>query len=108
MYNFNLYDDENVVKIFDEVLIRQNDKQRITSIVLTNKRLLFYDFVNSDPAETLRTARGMYGIRTKEVSYIIDLNNIESIEKGKYYLINLKDNISFEFDSEELYNLLSK
>ena len=47
-------------------------------------------------------------IRNKEVSYIIDLKNIESIVEEEYYVINLKDNISFEFDDKELFELLSK
>lgn len=108
MYNFDLLNEEEIVRIFDELLIKQADKQKIISAVLTNKRLLFFEFVNNDYIETLRTARGMSFIRDKEVSYILDLNDIESIVVEEYYVINLKDNISFEFDDKELFKLLSK
>ena len=108
MYNFDLLNEEEIVKIFDELLIKQGDRQKMISAVLTNKRLLFFEFVNDDYIETLRTARGMSFIRNKDVSYIIDLKNIESIVEEEYYVINLKDNISFEFDDKELFELLSK
>ncbi|HIT22361.1 MAG TPA: hypothetical protein IAB56_05295 [Candidatus Scybalousia intestinigallinarum] len=106
MYNFNLLVGEKIVKIFDRLLIRQSDKQKILSAVLTNKRLLFFEFVNSNPAETLRTARGVSFIGSKDVIYEISLNTIESVEKDEYYLINLKNSVSFEFEDEELYELL--
>ena len=108
MYNFDLLNKEEIVKIFDELLIKQGDKQKIISAILTNKRLLFFEFVSDDYIETLRTARGMSFIRNKEVSYVIDLKDIETIVEEEYYVINLKDNISFEFDDKQLFELLSK
>lgn len=103
MYHFTLLDEEEIIKIFDELMIRQGDKQKLISAILTNKRLLLFEFVDSDPIETLRTARGVSPIRNKEVSYIINLDSIESIRKDDYYLVTLKDNVNFEFNSEELY-----
>lgn len=44
----------------------------------------------------------------KKYHILIDLKNIESIVEEEYYVINLKDNISFEFDDKELFELLSK
>lgn len=108
MYNFNLLEQEEIVRIFDEIQIRQNDMQKKISVVLTTKRLLFFDFENNDPAETLRVSRGAHYIRNKEVSYIIDLDSIKSISKNDYYIVNVEDNISFEFDNKELYDLLNR
>ena len=39
MYNFDLLNEEEIVKIFDELLIKQGDRQKMISAVLTNKRL---------------------------------------------------------------------
>lgn len=108
MYNFNLMDGEEVVSVFDEVLIRQEGRQKFVSIALTNKRMLFLDYINEGPAETLRVTRTTNYIRFKEVTHIINLNDIDSINKQEYYLVTLKDNISFEFDNDELYNMLIK
>lgn len=108
MYNFDLFTEEEIVRIFDELLIKQGDKQKMISAVLTNKRLLFFEFINDDYIETLRTTRGMCFVKNKEISYIIELENVESIEEDEYYIINLKNNISFEFENEELFNLLNK
>ena len=35
---------EELIEVFDEVYIRQNDNEKITTIALTNKRLLFLGF----------------------------------------------------------------
>lgn len=51
MYNFDLLNEEEIVKIFDELLIKQGDRQKMISAVLTNKRLLFFEFVNDDYIE---------------------------------------------------------
>lgn len=107
MYNFNLSDNEEVIKIFDKVLITQDNNERITSIVLTNQRLLFCDYINNDQAETLRVARGMDYIKYKEVTHIIYLKDIVSVDKDELYVVSL-NNFSFEFNNEELYFMLNK
>lgn len=107
MYNFELIDNEKVIKIFDEVLIKQEDNQKITTIVLTDKRLLFLDYVTpNEGSEVLRIARGANYIKYKEVYYQIDLNKIVDITKKEYYQVILENKKTFEFDNDELYNLL--
>lgn len=107
MYNFELIDNEKVIKIFDEVLIKQEDNQKITTIVLTDKRLLFLDYVTpNEGSEVLRIARGANYIKYKEVYYQIDLNKIVDITKKEYYQVVLENKMTFEFDDDELYNLL--
>lgn len=109
MYSFELMEKEEIIKIIDEFLIKQNDKQRIISAILTDKRLLFLDYVNNtDYMETLRTARGMDYLRNKEVIYIINLDDIVSVYEDEYFVIKLKDNITFEFEDKELFELLNK
>lgn len=61
MYNFNLTGNEQIIEIFDNEWIKQNNNEMNTTIALTNKRLLFLDYINiNESAETLRIARGVY------------------------------------------------
>ena len=107
MYNIELINDEEVIKIFDEVFIKQQENEKITTIVLTNKRLLFLDYViPNEGLEVLRIAKGANYIKYKEVYYQIDLNDIEYIIKSEYYQVILKNKMTFEFNDDELYNLL--
>ena len=81
--------------------------EKITTIVLTNKRLLFLDYViPNEGLEVLRIAKGANYIKYKEVYYQIDLNDIEYIIKSEYYQVILKNKMTFEFNDDELYNLL--
>jgi len=106
MNNFNLMEDEQLVEIFEEVLIKQGTNEKITTIALTNKRLLFLEYITNDGLEALRITKRISFIRYKEVYYTINLDNIELITEEEYYKIILKNNTSFEFNNKELYGLL--
>lgn len=107
MYNFNFIEDEKLINIFDEILIKQEKNEKITTIALTDKRLLFLDYITNDGYEALRIAKGINFVKYKDVYYEIDLSNIKSIsDKDEYYLITLKDNTSFEFNNINLYKML--
>lgn len=108
MYNFNFIENEELIEIFDEVLVKQNKNEKITTIALTNKRLLFLDYITNDGLEVLRIINKMNFVRSKEVYYTIDLDNIESITEDEYYKIKLKDNTSFEFTNLELYKVMKE
>lgn len=105
MYNFNFIENEELIQIFDEILVKQNENEKITTIALTNKRLLFLDYIINDGLEVLRIAKGINFTRYKEVYYEIDLNNIKLITEEEYYKIILKDNTSIQFNNKELYEL---
>lgn len=106
MYNFNFIENEDLIEVFDQVFIKQNDNEKITTIAITNKRLLFLDYITNDGLEALRITNKLNLVRNKEVYHTIDLDNIESITEDEYYKIKLKDNTSFEFNAQELYKLL--
>ena len=106
MYNFNFVENEELIEVFDEVYIRQNDNEKITTIALTNKRLLFLDYVTNDGLETLRITNKMNLVRNKEVYYQINLEDIKSLSETEYYNIVLKDGTEFEFNNEKLYKIL--
>lgn len=107
MYNFELMNNEEIVKIFDEIFVKQGKNEKNTTIILTNKRLLFLDYITpNEGLEVLRIARGADYIKYKEIYCQIDLNDLVNVVKGEYYKAILKDNNSFEFEDVELYNQL--
>lgn len=106
MYNFNFIENEELIEVFDEVYIKQNDNEKITTVALTNKRLLFLDYITNDGLEALRITNKFNLVRSKEVYHTINLDNIESITEDEYYNIKLKDGIGLEFNNQKLYKLL--
>ena len=107
MYNFNLLHDEELIKVFDDVFIKQEENKKTTTIALTNKRLLFLDYLTSnDSAEVLRIAKGIDYLKYKEVYYELALDELKNIKKEENYLLFFKGDKSFEFDNKELYLLL--
>ena len=76
MYKYTLNDNEDIIKIFDNLYIKQGNNEKITSAILTNQRLLFLDYiVQNEGLEVLRIARGSQAIQYKEVYYQIMLND---------------------------------
>ncbi len=109
MYNINLLKNEKVIAVFDDIFIKQGKNQKLTTIAITNQRLLFLDYFNETSIEeTLRIANGVDYLRQKEVYYKIDLKNIIEVSKNDYFYIKLKDNTIIEFAEEELYNLIKE
>lgn len=106
MYNFGLLKDEELIYVFDDILVKINDKELFTTVALTTKRLLFLDYNNAN--DELRIAKYQTYIKYKEVYYKINLDDIESIRKDKYYQILLKNESKIEFDNNKLYELLEK
>ncbi len=108
MYNFNLEDNEKLIQVFDDTWIRQGKNEKITTIALTNKRLLFLDYDNNDPRENLRISGKINYVRYKEVYYYIELGNIKNIVKSETYIINLIDGRNIEFNNEDLFKLIEE
>lgn len=42
MYKYTLNDNEDIIKIFDNLYIKQGRNEKTTSAILTNQRLLFF------------------------------------------------------------------
>lgn len=109
MYNFNLNNNEEIIKIFDEIYIKQDENEKITTIILTNQRLLFLDhIIPNESQEVLRIANGLTYIKEKDVYYEIMLKNINKVTENDYYKVILSNNNYFEFNNIELYNFLKK
>ena len=106
MYNFDLGKNETLISIYDEVLVCQNDIQKIISVALTDKRLLFLDYATKEPYETLRVTSATNYVKIKEVFFYIDLKNIKEVKKDKLYKIIINNKKVIEFDNKDLYTEL--
>lgn len=107
MYNFELIKDEELIKIFDDIYIKQNENEKTTTIILTNKRLLFLEHKTpNEGLEVLRITRGTNYIKIKDVYYQVNLEDILNIIKEENYQVILRSGMIFEFNNDELYNLL--
>lgn len=109
MYKYILNINEDVIKIFDKLYVKQGSNEKTTSAILTNQRLLFLDYiVQNEGLEVLRIARGSQAIQFKEVYYQINLNDIKTINKKELYEIVLNNNSVIEFNDKILYDLILK
>lgn len=106
MYNFDLLLDEKLINVFDDVLVIGDEGERVTSMALTNKRLLFLDYVNDNLMDALRITGKLNLVRTKEVYYYINLDDISFIDNNDYCVIKINDGHVFRIDNLELYKLL--
>lgn len=106
MYNFNFMEDEKLVCVFEDCFIKQNDLEKLTTVALTDKRLLFLDYITNDGLEALRISKGVNFSMIKEVYYEINLSDIEVLKEDEYYMVKLKNGLVFEFNNQELYKLL--
>lgn len=107
MYNLNLENNEELIEVFENEYVKQGNNEKNTTIAITNKRLLFMDYMKDDPDEVLRIARGVDYVRYKEVYYQIRLSEIDEIVKKDLYSVLLKNGNEFEFDNEKLFNLIN-
>lgn len=108
MYNFNLEKNESLISVFDDVLIKQNNNQKIVSVAITDKRILLLDYVSVEPFETLKAAQASHYIKMKEVFFSKKLKEIKNIENKSLYRLTFKDDFSFEFDNDDLFKQLKE
>ena len=108
MYNFNLVDGEEIIKVFDDDYVKQGENEKNTTIAVTNKRILFMDYDKEDPNENLRIGRGIDYVRYKEVYYQVNIEDIRKIVEGELYMVILNTGIEFELDNEELVCILKE
>lgn len=107
MYNIELINNEEVIKVFDDILIKQGKNQKFTTIAITNKRLLFLDYLlDNCIEESLRISHGIDYLRMKEIYYQINLKDVAKVFEDNLYVIVCKDDTTFEFEDEILYELL--
>ena len=106
MYNFNFLKNEKLIQLFEDLCVKEGNNEKITTVALTNQRLLFLDYDNNDTRENLRISNKFNYIRTKEAYYVIELKDIKEINKKENYIIYTL-NHKIEFDNKELFKLLN-
>ena len=81
MYNFNKLDNEEILLISDEVVLKKDNANVEISAIVTNKRLILLDYPEEDNnyEEVLRTSRGAHYVKQKEIILSVDLENIKEI-----------------------------
>ena len=104
MYNFGLTKEESIVAIFDDVLIKY-DKEIVCSVAITNKRILFLDYLNDEFMDNLNGAHASSNIKYKEVFLYKDIKDIKSISTNK---IIFKDSSIIEIDNKDFFKALKE
>ena len=109
MYNLNLSKNEKLIQIFDKTLITNDIEEKTTTIAITNKRLLFLDYLNTNDAlDALRITNKLNTIRYKDIYYELNLSDIKLTKKSNYYTISKNNEPIFNFYNQEIYNLLKQ
>jgi|GEM_PF-5404477 len=102
MFDINLLNGEEIIFTDENVLITKNNKNSKYSIVITNKRLMFFDKL-TDSMESLMISQAMGTISTlflKEEFKLTDILSIDfDTDKDKYVL---KDNSIFYLYDEDI------
>lgn len=81
MYNFNKLDNEEILLISDESVLRKDDKEEKISTIVTNKRLILLDYpdASNNYEEAMRTSRGADYVLQKEPILVVNLDEINDI-----------------------------
>ena len=109
MYNLNLSKNENLIQIFDNILITNTKEEKTTTIAITNKRLLFLDYLNTNDAlDALRITNKLNTIKYKDIYYQLNLSDIKLTKQSNYYVISKNKEPIFNFYNQEIYNLLKQ
>ena len=111
MYDFTLNENEIINLISDNTIIYIKDKEIMVSSIITNQRLLFFDYPSSiyNSMEDLRTSGKMTYIRKKEIIEEIYLKDIKTIVKEKdYYKIVLKNKGYININDDKIIEYLNK
>lgn len=109
MYNIKLNELETIIKIFDNIYIKQDINEKYTTIILTNQRLLFLDhLIPNEGLEMLRVSKGINYLKEMDVYFEVNLSDINNVVEDEYYKITLKNKMYFEFNEQELYNLIKE
>ena len=109
MYNLNLSKNEKLIQIFDNILITNDIEEKTTTIAITNKRLLFLDYLNTNVAlDALRITNKLNTIRCKDIYYELNLSDIKLTKQSNYYTIFKNNEPIFNFYNQEIYNLLKQ
>lgn len=87
IYNFNKLDNEEILLISDEVILKNDNVDITISTIVTNKRLILLDYPkkSNNYEEAMRTSRGVDYVIKKEPILIVNLEDINEISRENNY-----------------------
>lgn len=87
MYEFQKLENEEIIFISDNSILKIDDQEKNISTILTNQRLLLFDYPSSvnNYQEVMKSSRGADYVKQKEVILDVLLSNIENITKEDGY-----------------------
>lgn len=107
MYNYELKENEKIIKIFDDILLKTGNDNIDVSIIITNIRFIILSIPKD--TESFRVGRVINNPNYKEIIFETDINNIIDIEKeDNYYKYILKDTNYFYLNSNKIYNFINQ
>ena len=85
MYNFKLLDNEEIILIDDNVLVK--DRDNLYTVIITNKRLLVLDYPSNvyNSMEDLRISGKINYVKMKEIILEKKLDEIKRIDKSSEF-----------------------
>ena len=105
MYNIELKNNEQIIEIFDDILLKTGNDNIDVSIIITNMRFIILSIPKD--TESFRVGRVINNPNYKEIIFETDINNIINIKKeDNYYKYILKDTNYFYLNSNKIYNFL--
>lgn len=105
MYNFEKLNDEEILLISDNSILKKDENEVTISTILTDKRFILLDYPekSNNYEEALRTSRGAEYIIRKEPILLININDIKEIISGnKFDKYVLKSSNYFYLKDEEI------
>lgn len=87
MYEFVKRENEEIIIISDDSILKVNDEEKNISSILTNQRLLLFDIPskNNNYQEVLKVSRGVNYISQKELILSVELKDILDIVEEKEF-----------------------
>lgn len=108
MYNYSLLNNEKIIKIYDDILLKTGNDILDVSVIITNIRFIILSIPKNK--EAFRVGRMLIDKPiSKEIIFETDINNIIDIRKeDEYYKYILLNSNYFLLNTDEIYKLINQ
>ena len=108
MYNYSLLNNEKIIKIYDDVLLKTGNDILDVSVIITNMRFIILSIPKNK--EVYRVGRMIIDKPiSKETIFETEINNIIDIKKEEdYYKYILSDTNYFLLNTDKIYKLINQ
>ena len=106
MYNYSLLNNEELIKIYDDILLKTGNDILDVSVIITNMRFMILSIPKDK--EAYRVGRMIIDKPiSKEIIFETNINNIIDIKKEEdYYKYILSDTNYFLLNTDEIYKFI--